>query len=82
MAISNEAFTEACIQVRKEFLGNRPKLKGLNHDPRFSLMPVFSKIASKHLYYRVVNNKKYFAAKHIHRLAQILDVPLNEITTI
>jgi hypothetical protein len=81
MSIKKEVFKEACISVGKEFLGNPPLLIGANHEPRFALKPALSAIASKYMYYRVASNWRFYSAKHIHRLAQVLDVSLDQLVS-
>lgn len=77
-----EVFIDACKQVSKEFAGEENYLIGKNHDARFVLKGVYSNIAKKFLYHREANNRRYFVAKHIWRISEISEIPVNEIVSL
>ena len=79
MAITNEAFEEACKQVQPEFVNKHFRIHGKNHDRRMKLNIRFRRIAERYFQHWQVGTATYFPADIVMRISVVMDVFVNDI---
>jgi hypothetical protein len=75
-------FEDECKLVRERYYKQDYQLTGRSRDRRFTLKPVYSAIANKHLF--TVNQKGhiFYPAEQIEDICKKLNIPISQVITI